>query len=64
MTGVDYACHDHEPAEGRDWTAPRMLCIDTGVHIPELGHLTAAELRPGTPKLHRFARVGTLPDPR
>ena len=41
-----------------------VLCIDTGVHWPELWHLTIAELRPGTPQLHRLARVDVLPQTR
>ena len=34
-----------------------VLCIDTGVHVPEWGHLTVAEVQTGTAELHRFRRV-------
>ena len=40
-----------------------MLCIDTGVHWPELGQLTIAELQAGAPRLHQFPRVDVLPEP-
>ena len=62
VVGIDYACHGHDPGPEPGWSARRMLCLDTGVHVPELGHLTVAELKPGTPKLHRFTRVDTLPE--
>ena len=61
ITGVDYVCHGHDPGPEPGWTARRMLCIDTGVHWPELGQLTIAELKPNAPRLHRFARVDVLP---
>ena len=41
-----------------------VLCIDTGIHWPERRRLTTAELQPGTPRLHRFARVDVLPQTR
>ena len=41
-----------------------VLRIDTGVHRPERRRLTIAELQPGTPQLHRFARVDLLPQTR
>ena len=41
-----------------------VLSIDTGVHWPELWHLTITELQPGTPRLRRFARVDVLPQTR
>ena len=59
MRGVDYVLHGHDPAPEPRWTARRILCIDTGVHYPG-GHLTVAELRPGTPALHRYPRVDIL----
>ena len=33
-----------------------MLCIDTGVHVPDYGHLTIAQIESGEPQGHRFAR--------
>ena len=63
ITGVDYVCHGHDPAPEPGWTARGMLCIDTGVHWPELGQLTIAELQAGAPRLHQFPRVDVLPEP-
>ena len=40
-----------------------LLCIDTGVHCPELGHLTVAEIQTGTAELHRFACIDKLLEP-
>ena len=37
-----------------------MLCIDTGVHIEEYGHLSVAEVQSGEPRLHRFARIDKI----
>lgn len=62
LADVEYALHGHDPGLVPGWTARRVLCIDTGVHMPDLGHLTIAELRPGVPLLHRFARVDVLPE--
>ena len=64
IASVEYVLHGHEPGPVPAWTGHRMLCIDTGVHVPELGHLTIAELRPGTPVLHSFGRIDDLlPEP-
>ena len=60
IVGVDYVCHGHAPGPGPAWIGPRMLCIDTGVHVPALGCLTIAELRFGVPVPHSFERVDTL----
>ena len=60
MRGVDYVLHVHDLAPEPRRTARRILCLDTGVHYPG-GHLTVAELRPGTPALHRHPRVDVLP---
>ena len=49
LADVDYALHGHDPGARPGWTARRVLCIDTGVHVPDLGHLTIAELQPGGP---------------
>ena len=60
IPGVDHMCHGHDPGPEPGWTARGMLCIDTGVHLPDLGHLTIADLKSGEPDLHRFARVDSL----
>ena len=67
IVSVSYVLHGHDPGPAPAWTARRVVCIDTGVHMPELGHLTIAELRPGAPVLHSFKRVDSLltePEPR
>lgn len=58
--GVDYVCHGHDPGPEPGWTTRGTLCIDTGVHVPQMGHLTLAELRPGAPVLHSFERVDSV----
>ena len=55
--GVRAMIHGHDPGPAPGWTAPNTLCIDTGVHWEELGHLTVAEIQTGHPELHRFART-------
>ena len=63
MKGMELVLHGHDPGPEPGWTARRTLCIDTGVHWPELGHLTVAEIHTGEPKLHRFQRVDSLLEP-
>ena len=63
IAGVDYVLHGHDPGPEPGWTARRVLCVDTGVHVPGLGHLTLAELRPGAPVLHSYQCIDDfLPD--
>ena len=50
----------HSPAPTPGWTADGVLCIDTGVHIEEYGHLTVAEVQSGEPCLHRFVRIDKI----
>ena len=57
LDGVALTIHGHDPGPTAGWTARTTLCIDTGVHWPELGHLTVAEIQAGKPALHRFARA-------
>ena len=57
FAGVDMVLTGHSPAPTAGWTAHRVLCIDTGVHIEEYGHLTVAEIQSSEPCLHRFARI-------
>lgn len=65
IAGVDYVCHGHDPGPAPAWSARGMLCIDTGVHVPGLGHLTIAELHPRAPVLHSFERIDILlPEPK
>ena len=44
------------PAHSPRWTRQNVLCIDTGVHVPDYGHLTIAQIESGEPQGHRFAR--------
>lgn len=64
LAGVELVLHGHDPDQRPGWTAQRMLCIDTGVHWPELGHLTVPEIQTGEAQLHRFARTDTLLEPQ
>ena len=57
VTGIALVLIGHTPAARPRWTRHNVLCIDTGVHVPEFGHLTIAEVQTGTARLHRFARV-------
>ena len=63
IDGVALVLHGHHAALEPRWTATKMVCIDTGVHIEEYGHLTVAEIQTGKPKLHRFARIDTMLEP-
>ena len=56
IAGVDLVITGHSPALHPRWTRHNVLCIDTGVHYEEWGHLTVAEIHHGV-RLHRFARV-------
>ena len=47
FAGVDVVLTGHNPAPSPGWTAHRVLCIDTGVHIEEYGHLSVAETDAG-----------------
>ena len=38
------------------WARPNVVCIDTGVHEEEYGHLAVAEVQDGL-ELHRFERT-------
>ena len=60
FTGVDIVLTGHSPAPTPGWTADGVLCIDTGVHVEEYGHLTVAEVHSGEPCLHRFARIDKI----
>ena len=55
MTRVSLVLTGHTPGLHPRWTRKNVLCIDTGVHVPEYGHLTIAEVQSGGPTLHRFA---------
>ena len=60
IPGVDCVCHGHDAGPEPAWTGRGMLCIDTGVYVPELGQLTIAELRSRAPVLHSFERIDSL----
>ena len=57
LDGVTLTIHGHDPGPTPGWTSRNTLCVDTGVHWPELGHLTVAEIQTGRAELHQFARV-------
>ena len=54
MQGIDLVIIGHTPGLWPRWTRRNVLCIDTGVFVPEYGHLTIAEIQTGTPRTHRF----------
>ena len=56
LEGVDLVISGHTPTLWPTWTRRNVVCIDTGVHYEELGHLTIAEIQDGL-TLHRFART-------
>lgn len=55
MAHITFVVTGHTPHLEPRWTRENIVCIDTGVHIPEYGHLTIAEIQTGEPELHRFA---------
>ena len=57
MGEVTLVVSGHTPDVHPRWTSANQLCIDTGVHIEDCGHLTVAEIQTGAPELHRFERV-------
>ena len=56
LPDVDLVLSGHTPGLHPRWARRNVLCIDTGVHYEELGHLTVAEVHDGL-VLHRFART-------
>ena len=57
IAGIDLVLIGHTPGPAPRWTRANVLCIDTGVHVADYGHLTVAEIQTGTAKLHRVGRV-------
>ena len=55
MAQITVVITGHTPHLHPRWTRKNVVCIDTGVHVPEYGHLTLAEIHTGEPELHRFA---------
>ena len=53
---VDLVLTGHCPGTEPRWARPNVVCIDTGCHYEEFGHLTIAEVQEGL-VLHRFART-------
>ena len=43
-------------APAKRWARRNVICLDTGLHYDEWGHLTVAEIQGPDLKLHRFAR--------
>ena len=56
LPGIDLVVTGHSPGPDPCWTRANVLCIDTGVHYDEWGHLTVAEVQGPELVLHRFAR--------
>ena len=56
LPGIDLVITGHSPGPGPRWARRNVVCIDTGVHYAEWGHLTVAEVQGPEPALHRFAR--------
>ena len=56
LPGIDLVVTGHSPDARPRWTRANVLCIDTGVHYAEWGHLTLAEVQGPELALHRFAR--------
>ena len=56
LGGIALVLTGHTPGSTPRWTCGNVLCIDTGVHIAEYGHLTVAEVQNGL-TLHRVART-------
>ena len=63
MQSVTLVLTGHTPGPAPRWTRANVLCIDMGAHVAEDGHLTVAEVQTADARLHRFARVDTLPEP-
>ena len=59
LGGIALVLTGHTPGPAPRWTCRNALCIDTGVHIEEYGHLTVAEVQDGL-TLHRVARTERL----
>ena len=53
---VDLVITGHTPGSHPRWARANVLCIDTGAHYEEYGHLTIAEIQAGL-ELHRFERT-------
>ena len=56
LPGIDLVVTGHSPGARPRWARRNVLCIDTGVHYAEWGHLTVAEVQGSELALHRFAR--------
>ena len=56
LPGIDLVMTGHSPGPMPCWTRQNVLCIDTGVHYADWGHLTLAEVQGPELTLHRFAR--------
>ena len=59
LPGIDLVVTGHSPGRMPRWARGNVVCIDTGVHYAEWGHLTVAEVAGPELALHRFARSGT-----
>ena len=57
LPGIDLVVTGHSPDAHPRWARANVLCIDTGVHYAEWGHLTVAEVQGSELTLHRFARA-------
>ena len=56
LADIDLVVTGHSPGRHPRWARRNVICLDTGLHYDEWGHLTVAEIQGPDLKLHRFAR--------
>ena len=56
LADIDLVVTGHSPGRHPRWARRNVICLDTGFHYDEWGHLTVAEIQGPDLKLHRFAR--------
>ena len=56
LPGNELVVTGHSPGRNPRWARPNVVCIDTGIHFADWGHLTVAELGGPELTLHRFAQ--------
>ena len=55
LPGIDLVVTGHSPGLHPRWARRNVVCIDTGLHWAEWGHITVAEVQEPQLMLHRFA---------
>ena len=56
LADIDLVVTGHSPGPHPRWARTNVICIDTGPHYDDCGHLTVAEVQAPGLRLHRFAR--------